>query len=199
MTLWVFASQLTCHFPFPTTFPCLSCNLSNHGHFSRCITFEARHGANALWVAPHPNSIEQSHSQFPSGIYNPLYMFVRPGDSSGFDVLISINGTGVDVNGPLLLHFHFQPPPGAYNSASTVKSVSALTHKHDSSTVDVFFLKGTMHSSFHSLRSNSFSFSSPKTTIDNSTTTFRAFACQLSHHYSFPMTIGQFLFGLSFL
>jgi len=40
---------------------------------------------------------------------DPLYMFVQQGDSSGFNMFVSING-------PLCIQFHFQPPPGAYTS-----------------------------------------------------------------------------------
>ena len=137
----------------------------------------------------------QPHSQFPPGIYDPLYVFVCQGDTSesGFNMFVSING-------PLHLQIHFQPPPGAYNNASPVNPTSTLIHQHGVSGVDSFFLKGTAHSVHPFIISISFPFeqpktttSSPKTTIDSSTMVFWAFACRISQHSSFPMTTSQLL------
>ena len=61
---------------------------------------------------------------------DPLYMFIRQGDSSGFNVFVS-------VNGPLCLQFPFQPPPGAYTS------IFVFIHQRVYSIFDPSFLKGT--------------------------------------------------------
>jgi len=79
------------------------------------------------------------------------------------------NGIAVLVDGPSHLQLHSQPSPGASNSISMAKAVSAPIRQPDSSAVDLFFLKGTMHSSFQHILSNPYSFSHPKMTFESPT------------------------------
>ena len=123
----------------------------------------------------------QSHSQFPSGIYNPLYMFVCPGNSSGFDV--SLNGTAVSVNGPLCLQFHFQPPPGAYTSIFT------FIHQRVYSNFGSSFAKETTHSALLFVWFSSFRSNHPKKAVESSTATLQALIHQFSYCSSFPTTL----------
>ena len=70
-----------------------SCRRTHCG--STCKDIDFSNGVTALNNGPLHL---QSHSQFLPGIYDPLYMFVQQGDSSGFDVFISVNGSAVDVD-----------------------------------------------------------------------------------------------------
>jgi len=113
-------------------------------------------------------------------------------------VFVSSNGTAVDVNAPLLLQFHFQPPPGAYNSASALDSASTVVHEHDPLAFNVSFLRRTMHSAPCLVRFTSFPFNHPNTAVESSTTTISGFACQPYHQPPFPTTTTPGLLSLRF-
>jgi len=106
------------------------------------------------------------------------------------------NGITVLVDCPSHLQLHSQPSPGASNSISTEKAISTPIRQPDSSAVDLFFLKGTTHSSFHHILSNPFSFSHSKTVIESPTMMLWPFICQPFYHSSFPTTTSRLPFDL---
>jgi len=106
------------------------------------------------------------------------------------------NSVAVLVNGPSHLQLHSQPSPGASNSISMAKAISAPIRQPDSSAVDPFFLKGTTHSSFHHILSNLFSFSHSKMVVESPTAMLWPFTCQPFYHSSFPTTTSRLPFNL---